>query len=218
VEYLDVYFCHRFDQATPVEQTLRALDGLVRSGKIRCYGVSNWAAWQIARSLGDCGAWGITPIQVVQPMYSLAKRTAEIELLPMARAENLGVISYSPLGGGLLTGKYSAAGSQGGRLRTLSTYARRYADRVHYETAERLMSYAAERGISPVTLAVAWAGAHPGITAPIIGARNLEQLRPALAAVDYVMSPEEWTRIASMTPPVPPPTDRAEEVGPRFHA
>ena len=211
-DYLDVYFCHKFDDQTPVEDTLRALDKLVQAGKIRCYGVSNWAAWQVARALGDCGAWGITPPQVLQPMYNLAKRTVEIEIFPMALAEKLGVIAYSPLGGGLLTGKYAGGGGDEGRLRAFSTYSKRYADKMNYEIAERLTTYARERGVSAVTLAIAWAGKHPAMTAPIIGARNLEQLEPALAAASYEMTDVEWEHLASLTPPVPLATDRAEEV------
>jgi aryl-alcohol dehydrogenase-like predicted oxidoreductase len=211
-DWLDVYFCHREDPATPVDETLRAMDDLVRQGKVRYLGVSNWPAWRIARTLGDTERLGLTPLHVLQPMYNLAKRTAEVELLPLARAENLGVISYSPLAGGLLTGKYSGGrGAPGDRFNVHDIYVRRYADQQNRDTAERFCAYAAEAGVSPVTLAVAWVKAHPGITAPIIGARNVEQLGPSLAAGDYEMSPEQWREISALTPPVPVATDRDEE-------
>ena len=209
---LDVYFCHRFDEKTPVEETLRALDHLVRKGKILSIGVSNWAAWQIGLALGRADRWGIAGIAVLQPMYSLAKRTDEIEILPLAQAENLGVISYSPLGGGLLTGKYLQDGDGSERRLAVSDlYARRYAEETNRDIARNLFEYAGRAGVSPVTLAVAWAGRHPGVTAPIIGARNLDQLRPALAAAAYEMSDEEYAYLSTLTPPVPPATDRSED-------
>ncbi len=128
----------------------------------------------------------------------------------LAQAERLGVISYSPLGGGLLSGKYRDGGAQG-RLKANAMYARRYELEMYRQIATRFAEYAAVAGVSPVTLAVAWAKRHPGVTAPIIGARNLEQLEPSLAAADYIMSGEEWTQIAGLTPPVPVATDRDEE-------
>ncbi len=209
---LDVYFCHHFDPQTDIEQTLRAMDDLVRQGKVLYVGVSNWTAWQVARALGTSERLGLSKIQVLQPMYNLAKRTAEIEILPLAQAEDLAVIPYSPLGGGLLTGKYSRTGKDDkGRLSTNRMYAGRYGADVYYEIAERFGEYAKKRGVSPVTLAVAWVRSHPGVTAPIIGARSVEQLEPSLAAADYEMSPEQYAEISALTPPVPVPTDRDEE-------
>jgi aryl-alcohol dehydrogenase-like predicted oxidoreductase len=211
-EWLDVYFCHRWDGLTPVEETLRALDDLVRQGKVRYVGVSNWMAWQVARTLGEAERLGTTPIHVLQPMYSLVKRTAEVELLPMAQAEGLGVISYSPLGAGLLTGKYAAGvGPSEGRLNVHDMYTRRYAPVRDQGIAERFTAHAQAQGVHPVTLAIAWVKAHPAVTAPIIGARSVEQLEPALAAADYAMSAEERQAISDLTPPVPIATDRDEE-------
>jgi aryl-alcohol dehydrogenase-like predicted oxidoreductase len=209
---LDVLFCHHSDPETPVEETLRALEDLIRQGKVLYAGVSNWTAGQIARALGRAEMLGLSGLHVVQPMYNLAKRTAEIEILPLAASEDLGVITYSPLGGGLLTGKYSrTAKDAAGRLATNQRYAVRYADEEHYALAERFTEYSREVGVSPVTLAVAWVKANPAVTAPIIGARNLEQLEPSLAAADYEMPKEQWEAICALTPPVPLPTDRDEE-------
>ena len=209
---LDVYFCHRFDDLTPVEETLRAMDDLVRQGKVVHAGVSNWAAWQTAEGIGISERHDLARVQVIQPMYNLAKRTAEIEILPMAKAANLGVVPYGPLGGGLLTGKYATKRrSDQGRLTANPMYASRYADEIHYEIAERFCDYAGECGTDPATLAVAWVRANPAVTAPIIGARNVDQLEASLAAGDYEMSQQQWDEISALTPPVPVATDRAEE-------
>jgi aryl-alcohol dehydrogenase-like predicted oxidoreductase len=209
--WLDVYFCHRFDPKTPVDETLRAMEDLVKQGKVRYLGVSNWAAWQVARALGRAEELGFAPIHVLQPMYSLAKRAAEMELLPLAKAEGLGVISYSPLGGGLLTGKYLSGKHAESRLVKNPMYTQRYADPAYHGVAERFVHHARQVDKHPATLAVAWAKAHPAITAPIIGARNLAQLEPSLAAGDYEMTPVEWKELAALTPPVPVATDRDEE-------
>ncbi|MFB3891409.1 MAG: aldo/keto reductase [Phycisphaerae bacterium] len=209
---LDVYFCHHRDARTPVEETLAALDHLVRQGKILYAGVSNWSAWQIAEAIGISSAAGLAPLSVIQPMYSLAKRTAEVEILPMAQAKGLGVISYSPLGGGLLTGKYGSKPSGAkGRLNINKMYAKRYATKTYFEVAQRLAAYARRHGVHPATLAVAWVKSHPAVTAPIIGARNCEQLEASLAAADYEMSASQRAEIAALTPDVPIATDRDEE-------
>jgi len=209
---LDIYFCHHRDPQTPFEETLRALDDLVHQGKVLYVGVSNWCAWQIALGIGQAAALHTTPIHVIQPMYSLAKRTAEMEILPLAADQHLGVIPYSPLGGGLLTGKYSRASrDEKGRLTTNKMYARRYQDPVHLDIAERFAQAAAKLNMHPATLAVAWVKSHPAVTAPIIGARNLQQLEPSLAAGDYEMSPAQRAELTALTPPLAVATDRDEE-------
>jgi aryl-alcohol dehydrogenase-like predicted oxidoreductase len=210
-DHLDVYFYHCDDFALPQEEILRSMDDLVRLGKVRYIGASNWSAWRIALALGISERECMNRIAVLQPMYSLAKRTAEVEILPLARAQGLGVISYSPLGGGLLTGKYASAQPAQGRLTGNAMYAKRYEQETYRQTATRFAEYAAKAGVSPVTLAVAWVKSHPGITAPIIGARNLEQLEPSLAAGDYTLSDQQRQEIAGLTPPVPVATDRDEE-------
>ena len=209
---LDVYFCHTFDASTPMDQTLRAMDDLVKQGKVRFVGVSNWAAWQIAKGRGIADKLDLATIGVLQPMYSLAKRTAEIEILPLAKAENMGVISYSPLGGGLLTGKYSRSRrDEKGRLSTNKLYAVRFGADWLYGLAEDFSAYARKINVNPVTLAVAWVMANPTVTAPIIGARSVEQLEDSLAGADYEMSSEQWREISALSPPVPVATDRDDE-------
>ena len=211
---IDLYFLHRFDNAVPMEETLRALDDLVTQGKVLYPAVSNWAAWQIAKSLGVSTQEGLASFACIQPMYNLTKRQAEVEILPLAQAEGLGVIPYSPLGGGLLSGKYGAtARPDSGRLMDNAMYAKRYGAELHYEVAERFTEYAKEKGIHPATLAVAWVGAHPGVTAPIIGARNVGQLEASLAAADVDMTPAWWAEIAALSYDPGIATDRSEEKG-----
>ena len=208
---LDLYFVHTFDPSTPVEETLRALDDLVHQGKILYPAASNWAAWQIATALGISAREGLARFACIQPMYSLVKRQAEVEILPLAQAEGLGVISYSPLGGGMLTGKYGATRRpEQGRLVENQLYMKRYGAPAYYETAERFTAHAKDRGVHPATLAVAWVMSHPALTAPIVGARNVEQLESSLAALDVDMTPEWRAEISALSIAPPPATDRLE--------
>lgn len=209
---IDVLFIHRFDEKTALHETLRALDDLVRTGKVLYVGASNFASWQVTKALGLQRREGWTPFHVIQPMYNLAKRQAEVELLPMAQSENLGVLSYSPLGGGLLTGKYGLdQRPDEGRLVENEMYQTRYGDEVHFEVADRFTEFAETHGYDPVPLAVAWVKEHPDVTAPIIGGRTLEQLNGSLAALDIDMTPDLRATISDLSPTPPPATDRVEE-------
>lgn len=209
---LDLYFVHHFDSRTAMEETLRALDDLQRQGKIVHPAVSNWAAWQIAKALGISAKDSLARFECIQPMYNLVKRQAEVELLPLAASEQLGVIPYSPLGGGLLTGKYGADRKPAqGRLVEQQMYGRRYGDSRYYEIADRFSAYAREREEHPATLAVAWVMSHPAVTAPIVGARSVEQLEPSLAALQLNMTPEWREEISQLSDTPPPATDRSEE-------
>jgi aryl-alcohol dehydrogenase-like predicted oxidoreductase len=211
-DYIDVYFIHRFDNRTPLEETLWALDDLVRQGKILYPAASNFAAWQVAKALGISAKKGWARFECIQPMYNLVKRQAEVEILPLAQSENLGVISYSPLGGGLLTGKYGVERRpDSGRLMENQIYQTRYGADWVYQVAEAFASFARERGYNPVSLAVAWVASHPALTAPIIGARNLEQLEGSLGALEIEMTPELRAEISSISPDPAPATDRNEE-------
>jgi aryl-alcohol dehydrogenase-like predicted oxidoreductase len=209
---LDVYFLHGFDVNTPLEESMRALDDLVKQGKIIYSGASNHAAWQVMKSLGLSAREGWSRFKVLQPMYSLVKRQVEVEILPMAQAEKLAVISYSPLGGGLLTGKYREAPPVVGRFAESPLYVRRYSTEGMREAANAFVDLARMRGYSPAALAVAWVAVHPGITAPIIGARSVEQLRESFAAVDVKMTPELYAEISLLTAQPVPATDRTEEI------
>ena len=209
---IDVLFVHRFDEETALHETLRALDDLVRQGKVLYLGASNFAAWQVMKALGLQRREGWTPFHVLQPMYNLTKRQAEVEILPMAQNENLGVLSYSPLGGGLLTGKYGVDDRpEEGRLVENQMYKTRYGADVHYEVADRFTEFARKHNHNPVSLAVAWVAHHPAITAPIIGARTLDQLEGSLGALDIDMTPDLYEAIADLAPTPSPATDRIEE-------
>jgi aryl-alcohol dehydrogenase-like predicted oxidoreductase len=209
---IDVYFIHHFDTQTAIEETLRGLDDLVRQGKILYPAASNFAAWQVAKALGVSAREGWAPFKCVQPMYNLVKRQAEVEILPMAEAENLGVLTYSPLGGGLLSGKYDTSRRpRSGRLVENEIYQTRYGAEWMFDVAERFTAFAKGHGFDPVALAVAWVGSHPAVTAPIIGARNVEQLEGSLAAAEIEMTPALRAEISALSPAPPPATDRNEE-------
>ena len=212
-DYIDLYFIHRFDDNTPLEETLSTLNDLVRQGKVLYIGASNYAAWQVAKALGISQQHAWARFECIQPMYNLVKRQAEVEILPMAISEQVGVISYSPLGGGLLTGKYGAdKRPASGRLMENDMYKVRYGADEVYAIAEQFTAFAQQEDLHPVSLAIAWVNAHEGITAPIIGARNTEQLKPAIESLDIDMSPELYKKISALSPQPGVATDRNEEI------
>jgi aryl-alcohol dehydrogenase-like predicted oxidoreductase len=206
---IDVLFMHRYDVATPIEETMRALEDLVRAGKVIYPAVSNWSAWQTQRAVDIQEHNNWARLQVIQPMYNLVKRQAEVELLPMAAANGIGCIPYSPAAAGLLSGKYF--GQATGRLKTNKMYEARYGDAWMFEVAEKYTAFCKEKGLHPVSTAIAWVGTHPAVTAPIIGARNVEQLKDSLASVDVKMTPELRAEIADLSRTPAPATDRSEE-------
>lgn len=208
---IDLYYLHRFDEKAGLEESLRALEDLVRAGKILYPAASNFAAWQAMKALGIARTRGWSPIVAFQPMYNLLKRQAETEILPMCAAEQVAVVPYSPTAGGLLTGKYGAVlRPERGRIVDNRMYGVRYAAEQNFEIAERFAALARSRGLQPASLATAWVASHPSVTAPIVGARNLEQLEPALAALDIDMS-ELRAEVSALSPAPPPATDRNEE-------
>jgi aryl-alcohol dehydrogenase-like predicted oxidoreductase len=209
---IDLYYLHRFDDLTALDETLRALDDLVAQGKIVYPAASNFAAWQVARALGAAERLALAPLVCLQPMYNLVKRQAEVEILPMAEAERLGIICYGPTAGGLLTGKYGAGRRPDtGRLVDSKMYSTRYADESNYAAAERFTALARERGFEPVALAVAWVAAHPAVTSVLLGARTVAQLDPTLRSLDVPMDRALRDAISELTPTPPPATDRSEE-------
>ena len=207
---IDVLFLHRFDPLTPIDEMMRALEDLVRSGKVIYPAVSNWSAWQTQRAIDVQEQHGWARLQVTQPMYNLVKRQAEVEILPMALANGIGVIPYSPAAAGLLSGKY--LGEATGRLKTNKMYEARYGDDWMFDVAEKYVAFCRQSGLNPVSTAIAWVAAHPAVTAPIIGARNVEQLEASLAAVDVDMRPELRAAIAELSRTPAPATDRSEEL------
>ncbi|MBF9017494.1 MULTISPECIES: aldo/keto reductase [unclassified Oceanispirochaeta] len=210
-DYLDIYFMHRFDDNTPIEETLSVLDQFVREGKILYPAASNYSAWQVMKALGVSAREGLASFKCIQPMYSLLKRQAEVEIFPMAQSEGLGVITYSPLGGGLLSGKYAGKSPVSeGRFTTNTAYQSRYRDKNNQVIVDDFISLARELTVSPVSLALAWAGSHPAVTAPIMGARNISQLKEALDSLDVDMTDALGQRISELSATVPSATDRSE--------
>lgn len=209
---LDILFMHRWDKVVPVEETLRALERLVQDGKVLYLGASNYTAWQIAKALGISEHRGWSRFDVIQPMYSLVKRQVESEILPLARAEELGVITYSPVGGGLLSGKYGRdSRPDQGRIITNKEYGKRYSEDWVYDTASDFTEYAKAKGVHPVTLAVSWVRTNPDVTCPIIGGRSLDQLRPSLDAMTFEMDAAMRAEISALSRTPAPATDRLEE-------
>jgi aryl-alcohol dehydrogenase-like predicted oxidoreductase len=203
-DYVDLYQLHSDDPSTPLDETLDALDSIVRSGKARYVGVSNFLAYRLARALGKAEARGFSRFVSVQPRYNLLFREIERELLPLAREEGLAVIPYNPLAGGFLTGKHRReTGPTPGTRFTLGNVAERYQDRYWHErafgTVEALRSVVAEFGLSLTTAALAWVLAKPTITAPIVGASRPDQLKESLAAVDQRLDPELERKLDELT-------------------
>lgn len=208
LEVIDLAYLHRWDPQTPLRETLQVFADWQSKGRIRHIGLSNFAAWQVMKAQAIAADLG-TRIDAIQPMYNLVKRQAEVELFPMAADQSIAVFPYSPLGGGLLTGKYLEG--RGGRLTTDTRYAARYGQDWMHRTASALAELAAAHQISPTTLAVAWARAHPVGPAPIISARNADQLGPSLAAMELDLSPDLYAQITSLSVAPAPATDRLEE-------
>jgi len=213
-DYTDIFFLHMFDPDTPLEDSFAELARLKAEGKFYHLGVSNFAAWQVMKAQAIARQHGYPEIEILQPMYNLVKRQAEVEILPMAESEKIGVISYSPLGGGLLTGKYGASAHDDnarGRLDWDPKYKTRYGQNWMHDAADGLMQIAKIAGVEPATLAVAWVAHHNSITSPIISARNEAQLRPSLAAAKFEMTDEIYSQLSSLSPRPAPATDRLEE-------
>lgn len=208
MEMVDILYLHRFDPDTDLRETLETFATLKSDGKIRYVGLSNFAAWQVVKAACIAREFDLN-IDILQPMYSLVKRQVEVEIFPMAVDQNITLAPYSPLGGGLLTGKYATGGT--GRLDSDARYKERYGQDWMWDCAQKLSELATEQDVSPATLAAAWAAAHPAAPHPILSARSLKQLEPSLAALDFDMPPDLYQRIEALSPRPAPATDRLEE-------
>ena len=203
-DYVDLYQAHHPDPATPIDETLRAFDDVVRAGKARYVGCSNLPAWQTARALGRSEVLGVARFDTVQPRYNLLFRQPERDLLPLCQAEGLAVIPYNPLAGGFLSGKHRReAGPTRGTRFTLGTAAERYKERYwkdrEFATLDALRPLAQTAGMSLARLAVAWVLAHPAITSPVVGASRPEQLDDVLPAVDKDLDAALKARLDELT-------------------
>jgi aryl-alcohol dehydrogenase-like predicted oxidoreductase len=213
-DYIDLYQVHNWDPETPLDETLGALDDIVRAGKVRYIGASNFTGWQLQKAIDLSRAGGLARFVCLQPLYNLLDRETEWELLPVCRNEGLGVIPWSPLRGGWLTGKYHrgmAGPGTGTRVEIApdkgwsETWAR-YANERTWTVVDTLAEIAREVGRSPAAVALNWVSHRPGVTAPIIGARSLAQLDDNLAAAGWALSPEQVNRLVAVsTRPLPYP-------------
>jgi 1-deoxyxylulose-5-phosphate synthase len=203
-DYVDLYQVHLLDPLTPMDETLEAFDAIVRSGKARYVGCSNYPAWRLARALGRSEALRIAKFVSSQPRYNLLFRQFERDLLPLCEEEGIAVIPYNPLAGGLLTGKHKGAGAppEGSRF-TLGTAGKMYTERYWHErefaAIETLGKLAKETGTELTTLAVAWVLSNPAITSAIIGASKPEQLKASVAAAEFKLDPALKTRLDELT-------------------
>ncbi len=198
-DYIDLYYTHRWDESTPIEETLRALDDLVRSGKVRYLGCSNYAAWQLAHAnlLAEVRGW--TAFAVIQSEYNLLNREVEREVLPYCRQFGVGFVPYFPLAGGFLTGKYrrgqpAPAGSRG----ESSAYVQGFMSDAFYNRIERLEGWAQDHGHALNELAIAWLLTQPAVCSVIAGATRLDQVQANLRALDWKLSPGDLEEIAGL--------------------
>jgi aryl-alcohol dehydrogenase (NADP+) len=203
-DYIDLYQLHGYDRATPIDETVGALDDLVHQGKVRYLGCSNFLTYQLVRAVGRTETLRLARLDCVQPRYNLLFRQIEREMLPYCREEGIGVIPYNPIAGGLLSGKHSRANPPPESTRfTLGTAGKMYQDRYwhdrEFDTVEALQGLADEAGVSLVTLAVAWVLANQAITAPIIGASRPDQLGASLAAVEFTIDDDLKRRLDEYT-------------------
>jgi aryl-alcohol dehydrogenase-like predicted oxidoreductase len=203
-DYIDLYQLHGFDPMTPIEESLGALDDLVHQGKVRYIGCSNFLTYQLVRAIGRSETLGLTRFVSVQPRYNLLFRQTEREMLPFCEEEGVGVISYNPIAGGLLSGKHlrNAPPQEGTRF-TLGNAAGFYQDRYwhdrEFDTIDQLLPLAQEAGVSLVTLSVAWVLANKAITAPIVGASHPDQLASSLEAAELVIDDDLKRRLDDLT-------------------
>ncbi|MDE2300255.1 MAG: aldo/keto reductase [Burkholderiales bacterium] len=199
LDHIDLYQIHGFDPATPIEETVRALDQLVRSGHVRYVGVSNWAAWQIAKALGISERLGLARFESLQAYYTVAGRDLERELIPMLRSEDVGLMVWSPLAGGLLSGKFGRgqAGDAGSR-RTNFDFPPVDRDRA-YDCIDAMRPIAQAHGVSVAQIALAWLLHQPQVTSVIVGAKRPDQLADNLGATQIALSADELAQLDAVS-------------------
>ncbi len=201
-DVIDLYQIHRWDPNVPIEETLDTLDDLVRQGKVRYVGCSNVRAYQLERCLQYSRNRGKAGFISLQPVYNALERSLESELLPLCDEHGIGILSYNPLAGGMLTGKYRKGQElpKGARLEAYGFYHDRYYTDQALDLVEGFLDAAKARGVSPAQLALSWVLAEPRISTPILGARNVEQLADSLKGLDILLTPEERNAIPAVLP------------------
>ncbi|MFO8078831.1 MAG: aldo/keto reductase [Armatimonadota bacterium] len=201
-DVIDLYQIHRWHTESRLDETARALDDLVRAGKVRYIGCSNLRGYQLASYLSYMDSHLLTRFVSLQPAYNAINRSAELEMFPLVEQEGLGVISYNPLGAGMLTGKYKRGGElpESARMQAYENYFKRYYTEQALDVSERFVEHAETVGMTPAQLAIAWVRGDSRVTSPIVGARNVEQLADSLGALDRTLSAEEREAIPAMPP------------------
>jgi aryl-alcohol dehydrogenase-like predicted oxidoreductase len=209
VEAVDLYQLHAFDPWTPLEETLRTLEGFARAGKIRYWGLSNFTGWQLTKAVHLARALNVAGPVTLQPQYSLLVRETEWEIVPAALDAGVGLLPWSPLGGGWLSGKYQRDVRPSGATRLgedpargMEAYDRRGTART-WDVIEAVRGIAAARGASMPEVAVAWVTARPGVTSTILGARTLAQLQANLRAAELQLTPQETAQLDAVSDPRP---------------
>ncbi|HEX4226001.1 MAG TPA: aldo/keto reductase [Pseudonocardiaceae bacterium] len=211
VDVIDLYQVHAWDPLTPIEETLGFLDDAVRAGKIRHFGLSNFTAWQLQKTVDTARFRGLPVPITLQPQYNLLTRELEWEIIPAALENGIGLLPWSPLSGGLLTGKYQRDGAVGENTRYGDgsyqpgqfMFGRRSSDQRTWEILEALAKIAAEREVNQAQVALAWVADRPSVSSVILGARTLEQLNDNLAAADLVLTAEEYADLDAASDPEP---------------
>jgi aryl-alcohol dehydrogenase-like predicted oxidoreductase len=208
LDRVDLYQVHAFDAYTPLEETLRTLDGFIRAGKIGYYGLSNFTGWQLTKAVHLAAQLNLAPPVTLQPQYSLLVREIEWEIVPAVLDAGMGMLPWSPLGGGWLSGKYKRdeRPAEATRLgddpqRGMEAVDRRGSAEQTWDVIEAVQSVAEARGVSMAEVALAWVTDRPGVTSTILGARTLEQLETNLAAADLHLTAEETARLEEVSRP-----------------
>jgi aryl-alcohol dehydrogenase-like predicted oxidoreductase len=209
-DHIDLYQAHQWDPATPIEESLSAFDSLVRSGKVRYIGVSNFTGWQLERTILIARHMGLSVPVSLQPQYNMLAREIEWELVPVCLEENVGILPWGPLGQGWLSGKYSRASAPTGATRLgedpnrgIEAYSKRNIDRT-WEIVDAVQAVAAQLGVPPARVALRWLADRPGVTAPLLGARTVEQLRDNLMAADISLDEQQRARLDEVSAPITP--------------
>jgi len=210
LERVDLYQVHAFDPWTPLEETLRTLDGFIRAGKIGYYGLSNFTGWQLTKTVHLANALGLAAPVTLQPQYSLIVREIEWEIVPAVQDAGMGMLPWSPLGGGWLSGKYQRDERPTGATRLgenpdrgVEAYGRRSTAQRTWDVIDAVESVASSRGVSMPQVALAWLVDRPLVTSVILGARTLEQLQDNLGAADLHLSAEETAQLDAASDPAP---------------
>jgi aryl-alcohol dehydrogenase-like predicted oxidoreductase len=203
-DYLDVYYIHRPSTQVPIDETLRALDDLVRSGKVRYIGTSSFAAWQILESLWVSKEYGLNRFTVEQTPYHLLDRQVERELLPMAQSYGTGITVWSPLAGGMLTGKYRREGQKPADSRFsgehTDDWSKKHFKDAAFDVIDVVAAIAAEHAVQPVQIALAWTMLNPAVSSIVLGARTVEQLEQQLKSAEVKLSSEDLKRLDQVAP------------------